>query len=79
MKQESNVAGFRLLKSPAATVALQIACLGFLGGLGFIPRTGSDCLVSQDFLALPAWLASSSRFTVSDTKTDFVAAQAARY
>jgi len=37
MKQESNVAGFRLLKSPAATVALQIACLGFLGALGFIP------------------------------------------
>jgi len=37
MKQTSNVAGIRLFKSPVAARFFQIACLGFLGGLGFIP------------------------------------------
>ena len=37
MKKKSSVTGIRLLKSPAAGMFFQIACLGFLGGLGFIP------------------------------------------
>jgi hypothetical protein len=37
MKQKSNVAGIRRFKSPIAATVFQIACLGFLGGLGFIP------------------------------------------
>jgi hypothetical protein len=37
MKQESNITGVRVLKSPAAAKFLQLACLGFLASLGFMP------------------------------------------
>jgi hypothetical protein len=42
MKQQSNVTGtgIRLFKSPVAAKFFQIACLGFLGSLGFTPGWG---------------------------------------
>ena len=37
MKQQATIAGICLFKSRLAAKFFQVACLGFLGGLGFIP------------------------------------------
>ena len=37
MNPQSNLAGIPIFKSRVAAKLLQISCLGFLGGLGFVP------------------------------------------